>query len=75
MRRRSLREVGAVRGGGPCRRLWWRVNCAVLEGAFNAERVADLDVGEGDGLATFAEGGIFVGGEGVGGIVGAALRW
>ena len=47
---------------------------AVLHGSFNADHVADLDVGKGDGLAAFAEGGVLVGDEGVGGVVGAALQ-
>ena len=47
---------------------------AVLDGAFGADHVADLDVGEGDGVAAFAEGGVLIGDEGVGGVIGAALH-
>ena len=45
----------------------------VLKGTFYADRVAGMDVGEGDGVAAFSEGGVFVGGEGAGGVVGPAL--
>src|ERR1039458_521589 len=47
---------------------------SVLDGAFDTNRVADLDIGEGDGVAALAEDGVFVGHKGVGGVVDCALE-
>src|SRR5580692_3034334 len=47
---------------------------AVLDGAFGADRVADLDVRQGDGIAAFAEGGVFIGDEGMGGVIRTSLQ-
>lgn len=47
---------------------------AVFDGALDAELVAHLDVGHGDGVAAFAEGRVFVNLEGVGGMIDHAVE-
>ena len=42
---------------------------AVFYGAFHADAVAYLHIAQSDGVAALAEGGVFVGDEGVGGVV------
>ena len=61
-------------GGGPITGDRGGEEGAVFDCSFSADHVADLDIGEGDGVAAFAEGGVFVGEEGVGGVIGSALQ-
>ena len=78
-----MRAPAAAVGGGAVSLRWGRLahvgDCGGEEGAvfqcsFYADHVADLDVGEGDGIAAFAEGGVLIGDEGVSRVVGAALQ-
>src|ERR1700689_4532419 len=65
---------GVPGGVGPSRRLAHGTDGSgqkvrALEGAFDADGVAYLDVGKGDGVAALAESGVLVGDEGMGGVV------
>jgi hypothetical protein len=74
-------EGGPVRGNGCCagRRRAHGVDgggeeAAILDRALGADDVANLNIGQGDGVAALAEGGVLVGREGVGALSTPSMR-